>query len=301
MAKTMKAAVVRQFGKPLTIEDVPDREPGPGQIRLAIRASASATPTCMPRRATARSSPPLRSFPATRASLHLGRGHGRQARQGGRPGRRAAAPYRLRPLQTMPRRLEDALPRAEEYPATRSTVVSPVHPRPTEFRRPSFRRRSASWRSPRSLRRRHRLSEHFLALFLFFCLARLIYLAQLRVLLVVRPRQEDHRHVRRRPPRRRHPRDLVPGLARRAGGDGHPRAGALLPPALRRPVGLARRAPRRRRRLGRGSAASSPTATARSPPRPSSSSSTPDPSHRSEPNLSSAVTISVTRGHELRG
>src|SRR3546814_14669958 len=39
MTKTMKAAVVREFGKPLTIEEVPVPEAGPGQIQVAIRAS----------------------------------------------------------------------------------------------------------------------------------------------------------------------------------------------------------------------------------------------------------------------
>jgi propanol-preferring alcohol dehydrogenase len=35
----MKAAVVREFGRPLTIEEVPIPEVGPGQIQVAIRAS----------------------------------------------------------------------------------------------------------------------------------------------------------------------------------------------------------------------------------------------------------------------
>ncbi len=39
MAKTMKAAVVREFGKPLAIEEAPIPEPGPGEIQVAIRAS----------------------------------------------------------------------------------------------------------------------------------------------------------------------------------------------------------------------------------------------------------------------
>jgi len=39
MAKTMKAAVVRAFGKPLTIDEVPVPEVGPGQIQVAIHAS----------------------------------------------------------------------------------------------------------------------------------------------------------------------------------------------------------------------------------------------------------------------
>ena len=38
MAKMMKAAVVREFGKPLYIEDAPVPEPGPGQIQVKIEA-----------------------------------------------------------------------------------------------------------------------------------------------------------------------------------------------------------------------------------------------------------------------
>ena len=38
MAGTMKAAVVRKFGAPLTIDEVPIPEPGPAEIQVAIRA-----------------------------------------------------------------------------------------------------------------------------------------------------------------------------------------------------------------------------------------------------------------------
>ncbi|WP_417807621.1 alcohol dehydrogenase AdhP [Thioclava sp.] len=38
MAKMMKAAVVRAFGKPLVIEDAPVPEPGPGEIQVKIEA-----------------------------------------------------------------------------------------------------------------------------------------------------------------------------------------------------------------------------------------------------------------------
>jgi propanol-preferring alcohol dehydrogenase len=38
MAKMMKAAVVRQFGKPLVIEDVPVPLPGPGEILVKVMA-----------------------------------------------------------------------------------------------------------------------------------------------------------------------------------------------------------------------------------------------------------------------
>ncbi|WP_062232490.1 alcohol dehydrogenase AdhP [Aureimonas sp. N4] len=39
MAKTMRAAVVREFGKPLSIEEAAIPEPGPGFIQVAIQAS----------------------------------------------------------------------------------------------------------------------------------------------------------------------------------------------------------------------------------------------------------------------
>ncbi|MDQ8034910.1 alcohol dehydrogenase AdhP [Bordetella genomosp. 1] len=39
MANTMKAAVVRAFGKPLSIDEVPIPQPGPGQIQVAVQAS----------------------------------------------------------------------------------------------------------------------------------------------------------------------------------------------------------------------------------------------------------------------
>ena len=39
MANTMKAAVVREFGRPLTIEDVPIPVPGPGEVLVRVVAS----------------------------------------------------------------------------------------------------------------------------------------------------------------------------------------------------------------------------------------------------------------------
>ncbi|HUH23132.1 MAG TPA: zinc-dependent alcohol dehydrogenase, partial [Brevundimonas sp.] len=39
MAKSMKAAVVREFGKPLVIEDAPIPTPGPGMIQVKIEAT----------------------------------------------------------------------------------------------------------------------------------------------------------------------------------------------------------------------------------------------------------------------
>ena len=39
MAETMKAAVVREFGAPLTIDDVPIPEPGAGEVLVKLMAS----------------------------------------------------------------------------------------------------------------------------------------------------------------------------------------------------------------------------------------------------------------------
>ena len=39
MARTMKAAVVRQFGRPLGIEEVPIPAPGPGEVLVRIVAT----------------------------------------------------------------------------------------------------------------------------------------------------------------------------------------------------------------------------------------------------------------------
>ena len=39
MAKSMRAAVVRAFGKPLRIEDIPIPTPGPGEVLIKVVAS----------------------------------------------------------------------------------------------------------------------------------------------------------------------------------------------------------------------------------------------------------------------
>ena len=39
MDRTMKAAVVHEFGKPLMIEEVPVPRPGPGQVLVKVAAS----------------------------------------------------------------------------------------------------------------------------------------------------------------------------------------------------------------------------------------------------------------------
>ena len=103
MAKTMKAAVVREFKQPLSIEEVPVPEPGPGQILVKIAASG----VCHTDLHAADGDWPVKPI----AALHpgpRGRRHRRRARrrrhggEGGRPGRGALAAHRLRALQILP-------------------------------------------------------------------------------------------------------------------------------------------------------------------------------------------------------
>jgi len=47
MQRTMKAAVVQEFGEPLVIEEVPIPEPGRGEVQVRIQATGVATRICM--------------------------------------------------------------------------------------------------------------------------------------------------------------------------------------------------------------------------------------------------------------
>ena len=67
MAKTMKAAMVRKFKEPLSIEEVPVPEVGRGQILVKIEACGGVIRTFMPQMATGRSSPTRPSFPVMKA------------------------------------------------------------------------------------------------------------------------------------------------------------------------------------------------------------------------------------------
>jgi D-arabinose 1-dehydrogenase-like Zn-dependent alcohol dehydrogenase len=46
MTKTMKAAVVHGFGRPVTIDDIPIPDPGPGELLVKVTRAAFATQTC---------------------------------------------------------------------------------------------------------------------------------------------------------------------------------------------------------------------------------------------------------------
>ena len=52
MPRTMRAAVIRAFGQPLTIEEVPIPTPGPGEVLVKSWRAASVTRTSTQRTAT---------------------------------------------------------------------------------------------------------------------------------------------------------------------------------------------------------------------------------------------------------
>ena len=68
MAKMMKAAVVRKFTEPLSIEEMTVPEVGRGQILVKIEACGVFIRTYMPRMATGRSNRSRPSFPVMKAS-----------------------------------------------------------------------------------------------------------------------------------------------------------------------------------------------------------------------------------------
>ncbi len=67
MQKTMRAAVVRAFGEPLTIEEIPVPVPGPGEILVKVFACGVCHMTCMRRTETGRPSRTCRSCQGMRS------------------------------------------------------------------------------------------------------------------------------------------------------------------------------------------------------------------------------------------
>ena len=71
MAKTMKAAVVREFKKPLSIDEVPVPEVGPGQILVKIEACGVCHTDLHAADGDWPVKPVLRLYPATKVSVPL--------------------------------------------------------------------------------------------------------------------------------------------------------------------------------------------------------------------------------------
>jgi alcohol dehydrogenase, propanol-preferring len=109
----MKAAVVREFGQPLVIEDRPIPEPGPGQITVRMEASG----LCHTDIHAASGDWPVKPAPPF-VPGHEGVGpihaigHGVDGLKPRAAGGRAMAGLRMRHLQALPNRLGDSLPAA---------------------------------------------------------------------------------------------------------------------------------------------------------------------------------------------
>ena len=73
MAETMKAAVVREFGKPLSIEDVPIPKPGRDQALVKVRSSGVCHTDLHAAREIGPSSRRCPSFRGTRATARSSR------------------------------------------------------------------------------------------------------------------------------------------------------------------------------------------------------------------------------------
>ncbi len=137
MAQMMKAAVVREFGKPLVIEEMPIPEPGPGQILVKYEA----TGVCHTDLHAANGDWPVKPNPPFIPG-HEGVGYvaklgcWRVAHQGRRSGWRAVAAHRLRLLQSLPHRLGNALRQPAEHRLFRQRNLRAIRPGRSRLCRP---------------------------------------------------------------------------------------------------------------------------------------------------------------------
>ena len=146
----MKAAVVREFGQPLVIEDRPIPEPGPGQVTVRMEASG----LCHTDIHAANGDWPVKPAPPF-VPGHEGVGpvHAIGDGVGGlthrAAGRRAMAGLRMRHLQALPDRLGDAVPAAAQYRLRRRRLLRRVLPGRGSVRRQGPRRASTPSTPPR--------------------------------------------------------------------------------------------------------------------------------------------------------
>ena len=126
MAKTMKAAVVREFGKPLKIEEVPIPTPGHGELLIKVIANG----VCHTDLHAADGDWPAKPTPPfipghEGAGIVTAIGAGRHRIQGGRSGRGRLAARRLRRVRVLPNRMGLPLSTTSTTAATASTAASP--------------------------------------------------------------------------------------------------------------------------------------------------------------------------------
>ena len=109
MGNTMKAAVVRELGKPLRSRKCLFRNPMRIRFSFASPRPGSATPTFTPRRAIGRSNRNRLSSPATKVWASRRDRPCRSQRQGRRPGRHSLAAYGVWLLPALPDRMGDVV------------------------------------------------------------------------------------------------------------------------------------------------------------------------------------------------
>ena len=110
MARTMRAAVVRGFGRPLRIEEVPIPTPGPGEVLVKIMASGVCHTDLHAADGDWPVKPGLPFIPGHEgAGIVAALGAGVTRAEGRRPGRRRLAARCVRRVRVLHHRLGDAL------------------------------------------------------------------------------------------------------------------------------------------------------------------------------------------------
>ena len=106
----MKAAVVRDFTKSLSLEDVPKPEPGAGEVLVKVETCGPVPHRHPrgPRRLAGQADPAVHPWSRGCGDRRAGRA-GRQHAEGRRPGRHAVARRRMRSLRLLRRRVGDAV------------------------------------------------------------------------------------------------------------------------------------------------------------------------------------------------
>jgi propanol-preferring alcohol dehydrogenase len=138
MATTMKAAVVRAFGKPLTIEEAPVPTPGPGEVLVKVLACGVCHTDLHAADGDWPVKPTLPFVPGHEgAGIVAASGRGVTRVKEGDPRRRRVAARRMRRVRVLHHRLGDAVRRAARQRLQRGRRVRGVRDRIGRVRRPA--------------------------------------------------------------------------------------------------------------------------------------------------------------------
>ena len=159
--RTMKAAVVRAFGQPLTIEEVPIPTPGPGEVLVKIMASGVCHTDLHAADGDWPVKPRCRSFRVTKARASSRRvGAGRDRAEGRRPRRHRLAARCVRRLRALHHRLGDAVRGAAQQRLQRQRQLRRIRDRIGGVRRPTAGPAGLRRDGADPLRRRDDLQGH---------------------------------------------------------------------------------------------------------------------------------------------